>query len=1148
MPPPFRPNRHPGRQPGLTKLAIDTSPRVVGITPNSDRTAGGVAITITGFNFERDALGNPPTVLLGPTPATSVVVVDKNTITAVAPANDAGVVDVSVTNWHGQTGVLASAFIYIETLILSVSPNNGPVAGGTDVIIAGANFATGSPTVLFDGVPATSIVRIDAQHISCVTPAHVQGPVDVDVNDAVLRGGFFYTTTDPADSIRRNPSLVIHEVINQPSTCSFKQGTDAAPPVAGEEFVFHDDADNLLFAGVVQTVEQVFEGQTDQLAWNVTCTDYTAWLNRRRPFGDYANVSATDIVKDLLAKYAPWVTTNHVQLNLPRLTVSFDGSQDFASCLTTLTQQMGGGYWRLDYVKDLHFIRSILNSSGNDAPSVGVGGGDSLPTAITLAQSAVVNSVPYAEGYYSVRASFVYSNGVEGTPGPWCVPVLMNGVHTFALSNIPTGAPIGGLTVTARRIYYRFFGRRTGVLMAPFVVIANNVDTTLTSFVVSPATFQTPRLPIVATPAAPTSAPSASESTVSALSVISGLFPSLSGRVAYTFEPGTYAFKITHVYDDGTESLGSEASPPVGLTGFNAVSLGTGSLSETVNGHAVVYAKVYASKAVVTGNVPDFSPSTTSFWVVIPGATAQTVNIVPGMQDVALITGAIQRSQPPLASDASVSLEEENPDNITDSSTTLLFSPQISKTVDVTQVRNRVIIYGRGVVEEPSYTTPIADLTPAADDSSAYTNAYAVLAIGIEPYASPARGFPMNAYWHNIIATYGNLNYYGNGVAGSSGELLSLVDWLDDVYGITRQYMAAHPYTVFMGGGATTTFDGVDVNSPGDEAANGNYVEPKVTYPRYQRDNEDSQRYMGEIELDSSGNPTDGIHEVVIRTDFPTAAECIAFADAQLAQFAWPLITVRYATRDPKTHPGRMVSIDLTDPPIHGDFLILNVTIDQIKDQAETTDILEPRRIVTAADPAKFNLDDLLLLIGGSLDESGLLLSGSRPRDLAKAGKNAAAISQAIASPWVTIIKENDEPRSNDTVLDIDEELKFDVVGGLRYKVRGCFYATAPGAADIKFTFSGPALTRFIAYGLGIGNTNALSGPNSPTTYTPAPHTSYPAALAINTSTGEYVVQWFDLIFEPAASGEFGLSWAQNTSNGSPSTVARGSYLEYATY
>lgn len=64
----------------------------------------------------------------------------------------------------------------------SLSPILGPVAGGTAVSIVGADFAVDA-TVDFDGVPATSVVVVDDEHITCVTPAHALGVVDVVVTN-----------------------------------------------------------------------------------------------------------------------------------------------------------------------------------------------------------------------------------------------------------------------------------------------------------------------------------------------------------------------------------------------------------------------------------------------------------------------------------------------------------------------------------------------------------------------------------------------------------------------------------------------------------------------------------------------------------------------------------------------------------------------------------------------------------------------------------------------------------------------------------------------------------------------------------------------------------------------------------------------------
>ena len=109
------------------------------VSPNNGSTAGGTAVTITGTNFAAGA-----TVTFGAAAATNVVVVNSTTITATTPAGSAGAVTVTVTNPSGQSGSLASGFTYVAPpTVSSVSPNNGPAAGGTAVTITGTNFASG---------------------------------------------------------------------------------------------------------------------------------------------------------------------------------------------------------------------------------------------------------------------------------------------------------------------------------------------------------------------------------------------------------------------------------------------------------------------------------------------------------------------------------------------------------------------------------------------------------------------------------------------------------------------------------------------------------------------------------------------------------------------------------------------------------------------------------------------------------------------------------------------------------------------------------------------------------------------------------------------------------------------------------------------
>jgi hypothetical protein len=136
-------------------------------------------------------------VTFGGTGATSVVVVNPTTITCTTPPHAAGPVDVVVSNDFGSDTLL-NGFMYTSApTIISVTPLEGPIAGGTNVTLAGANYTTTpDTTVTFGGTAATNVVVVNATLITCTTPAHAAGAVDVTVTNSngsgTLPGGFTY--------------------------------------------------------------------------------------------------------------------------------------------------------------------------------------------------------------------------------------------------------------------------------------------------------------------------------------------------------------------------------------------------------------------------------------------------------------------------------------------------------------------------------------------------------------------------------------------------------------------------------------------------------------------------------------------------------------------------------------------------------------------------------------------------------------------------------------------------------------------------------------------------------------------------------------------------------------------------------------------
>ena len=83
-----------------------------------------------------------------------------------------------------------------QVQVTSISPVNGPIAGGTAVTIRGNIFAAGA-TVTIGGVAATGVVVTGPTSLTAVTGAHSTGLADVTVTNtgprsATLAEGFFY--------------------------------------------------------------------------------------------------------------------------------------------------------------------------------------------------------------------------------------------------------------------------------------------------------------------------------------------------------------------------------------------------------------------------------------------------------------------------------------------------------------------------------------------------------------------------------------------------------------------------------------------------------------------------------------------------------------------------------------------------------------------------------------------------------------------------------------------------------------------------------------------------------------------------------------------------------------------------------------------
>lgn len=160
------------------------APTVTTVAPKVGPTTGGGTVTITGTGFT-GAAG----VRFGPSAASSFTVVDDTTITAVAPARSAGLVNIYVDGPGGANPNQASSWYTYQTpptnppTVASLTPNIGPVEGGTTVTITGTGFLTAS-SVKF-GQTNASFQMVNDTTIVATAPARPEGLVNVWVTNGV---------------------------------------------------------------------------------------------------------------------------------------------------------------------------------------------------------------------------------------------------------------------------------------------------------------------------------------------------------------------------------------------------------------------------------------------------------------------------------------------------------------------------------------------------------------------------------------------------------------------------------------------------------------------------------------------------------------------------------------------------------------------------------------------------------------------------------------------------------------------------------------------------------------------------------------------------------------------------------------------------
>jgi hypothetical protein len=187
---------------GVRPSSLLVTPVVSSVSPTSGPKTGGTLVTIEGSGFT-GATG----VKFGTGIGTDVTVVSDTEVTAVSPSAALGVHHITVTGPGGTSPVNASDdYTYLgPPAITSVSPNAGPLNGGTVVTITGSGSVTG---VAFGSTAASGVKFVSDSEITVNSPkVPSPGVRDISVTtsngtSATVAADQFYSAATPViDSV-----------------------------------------------------------------------------------------------------------------------------------------------------------------------------------------------------------------------------------------------------------------------------------------------------------------------------------------------------------------------------------------------------------------------------------------------------------------------------------------------------------------------------------------------------------------------------------------------------------------------------------------------------------------------------------------------------------------------------------------------------------------------------------------------------------------------------------------------------------------------------------------------------------------------------------------------------------------------------------
>jgi len=707
----------------------------------------------------------------------------------------------------------------------------------------------------------------------------------------------------------RMAGLTIRDLLNDaPNTCSLV--VDGTAPSGGQDLriTINSDTPRLLFTGTLQSVDVTYEGKPSQVAWRCTAIDDTARLNRLRPFGTFVNVSATTVAQTIIASFAPGFTATHVQAALPAISIIFDGSESFSTCLARIKTLIGGYTYTDDL--DVH----LFLTEATDAPL------DLDTTPGRFLDSPPIHAVSDDS---QLRTRLLGKGHGEGVPadvaaGETIVPLddaVMFGTVTAGGRAIAGTTPDGAQS--QRLLYTGVILGGVGSLVGPGwlppapATLALSYGSGLGTGVYQYAYSQVS----AAGESKPSPLAAITTGVISAPSVAPTVTDGGAGGSANYGNSILYEFVFTFV------TITGETTPsPIGSITFASGPLHNIQLSNIAAGPpGVIWRKLYRRTPTSGGVFVLLNTSATlndnttltffTHGLESTGAAAPGSNTATGFQQIAVAGIAI----------GPANTTARKVYRTAAGGSTLQFVATIADNTTTTYVDATA----DGSLGATAPTSDTSGLGQPQGEVLAGSTSLPIATVSAFPAAGWVRAGEQILRYTGISGnTLTGIPASGTGAIVSSvpfGSAIAPAPMLTGVTGLTLAMLKGTPVSIWV-----------------------------------QRDDLSAQAALVAIDA-AQGRVSTGVVDYTITDERRGEASLNAVCDAHLALFSRPLVTVAYACRDVKTKSGKPIVVTLASPPISQTLVIQEVTITEIDIAPGTAP-----RFTASASTVRFSFDDLL--------------------------------------------------------------------------------------------------------------------------------------------------------------------------------------------